>query len=229
MKTKKYGQKTVLGLFMTVVLVFLGYLFPYEEIEVMSTNETESNGAEKKIAITFDDGPNYIYTEMLLDGLKERGVHATFFLIGEAAKKYPDLVKRMDREGHLIGNHTYHHVSLKNANTFLIGHEVIKTNDEIEKVIGKRPEYLRPPFGEYQDNIETLTEMTCVLWTVDPLDWCCDDAYAIVRRIEENAKDHAIILMHDCYKSSVMAALTAIDDLQKEGYEFVTVDEIIFE
>ena len=150
---------------------------------------------------------------MLLDGLKERGIHATFFLLGESAQNYPDLVKRIQEEGHLIGNHTFHHTDLKNADTVLLHQEVVKTNEVIEKITGQTPQYIRPPFGSHKDSLEEQTGMLA----------------GIVRQIEKNAKDNGIILMHDSYKTSVMAALTAIDDLQKEGYEFVTVDEILFE
>lgn len=228
--------KTLIGLFFTVSFVLFGY---FGENEMM--NETDSRNATmvsdtqkevmstKKIAITFDDGPHPVYTPMLLDGLKERGIHATFFLLGESAQNYPDLVKRIQEEGHLIGNHTFHHTDLKNADTVLLHQEVVKTNEVIEKITGQTPQYIRPPFGSHKDSLEEQTGMLVVLWNIDPLDWCSEDAAGIVRQIEKNAKDNGIILMHDSYKTSVMAALTAIDDLQKEGYEFVTVDEILFE
>lgn len=191
-----------------------------QEEEIMST---------EKIAITFDDGPNPIYTPLLLEGLKERDVHATFFLLGESAEKYPDLVKQIKSEGHLIGNHTYGHTDLQNADSLLIHQEVIKTNEILKKITGEAPQFIRPPYGNHKDNLEDLTGMVMVLWTIDPLDWCSDDAAAIERRIEEEAHDNGIILMHDSSKSSLMAALTAIDNLKKAGYEFVTVDEILFE
>lgn len=230
------NAKTLIGLFLTISFVLFGY---FGKNEMM--NETDSRNATmvsdtqkevmsiKKIAITFDDGPHPVYTPMLLDGLKERGIHATFFLLGESAQNYPDLVKRIQEEGHLIGNHTFHHTDLKNADTVLLHQEVVKTNEVIEKITGQTPQYIRPPFGSHKDSLEEQTGMLIVLWNIDPLDWCSEDAAGIVKRIEKNAKDNGIILMHDSYKTSVMAALTAIDDLQKEGYEFVTVDEILFE
>lgn len=253
MKEKKERLKLSLGMVLAASFFFCGYLlFDHDgKIGVMSTisemylihepessdfgflpqadTEEEDKDMGKKIAITFDDGPNPTYTKMLLEGLRERNVKATFFLLGSAAEKYPELVKQMQKDGHLIGNHTYHHVSLENADVVLINQEVVKTNEIIEKLTGQAPQYIRPPFGQRRDNLEELTGMVCVLWTIDPMDWCCEDAAAIERRIEENAADHAIILLHDEYKSSVMAALTAIDNLRKKGYEFVTVDEILFE
>ena len=230
------NAKTLVGLLFTFSLTIFGYFGKFDMIYEADSKNTalvsERKGEvmlTKKIAITFDDGPHPIYTPMLLDGLKERGIHATFFLLGESAQNYPDLVKRIQEEGHLIGNHTFHHKDLKNADTVLLHQEVVKTNEVIEKITGQTPQYIRPPFGSHKESLEEQTGMLVVLWNIDPLDWCCEDAAGIVRRIEENAKDNGIILMHDSYKPSVMAALTVIDDLQKEGYEFVTVDEIIME
>lgn len=230
--------KTLLGVFLTVAFVSIGYFEKTDPVKEVS-GDTARTAADvtaednimstKKIALTFDDGPHPTYTPMLLDGLKERGIHATFFLLGQSAQNYPDLVRRMQDEGHLIGNHTFYHTDLKNADAVMINREVVKTNEVIEKITGEAPQYIRPPFGSHNDNLEEMTGMPVVLWTVDPLDWCCEDAATIVRRIEENIQDNAIILMHDSYKPSVMAALTVVDELQKQGYEFVTVDEILFE
>ena len=126
-----------------------------------------------QIAITFDDGPS-VCTPALLDGLKERNVKATFFLVGENVETYPDIVKRIYEEGHLIGNHTYHHV------------EITKLSDE-------------------------------------------EAMYEINKTDESQAKENDIILLHDCYKSSVEAALRIVDLLKAEGFEFVTVDKLILE
>ena len=234
MKNDLKNFKTLLGVVLTVVFVSIGYFEKTDPVKEVSGSAIESDTrndimSTKKIALTFDDGPHPTYTPMLLDGLKERGIHATFFLLGQSAQNYPDLVRRMQEEGHLIGNHTFYHTDLKNADAVMLNREVVKTNEVIEKITGETPQYIRPPFGSHDDNLEEMTGMLVVLWTVDPLDWCCEDAASIVRRVEENAQNNAIILMHDSYKSSVMAALTVVDELQKQGYEFVTVDEILFE
>ena len=186
-------------------------------------------GEPKYIALTFDDGPHPVYTPMLLEGLKKRGVKVTFFLMGSAVEKYPDIVKQIADDGHLIGNHTFHHVGLENADTALIESEVVSANELIEKIAGERPQFIRPPFGQCDDGIESDTGMICVLWSIDPQDWCTKDASKVVKRVMANAKDNGIILLHDQYKTSVMAAFTIIDELQKEGYEFVTVDEILLD
>lgn len=189
---------------------------------------TDGDGT-KRIALTFDDGPHPRYTEKLLDGLKERGVHVTFFVTGANAEKYPEIVKRMQEEGHLIGNHTYHHVQLTAANGEQFRNEIISTNEAIRGITGEDTEYIRPPYGSWNKKYEEELDMFPVLWTVDPRDWCSDDAACIVRNTVEKIKDNDIILMHDQYKSSVTAALEIVDELQKEGYEFVTVEEILFD
>lgn len=191
--------------------------------------QTQEKAEPKKIALTFDDGPHPVYTPMLLEGLKERGVKVTFFLMGSAVENYPEIVEEIAKDGHLIGNHTFHHVSLEHADENLIETEVVSANELIEEVSGQYPQFIRPPFGQCGDLIESETGMICVLWNIDPLDWCTPDAATVVQRVVAKARENGIILMHDQYKTSVTAAFTIIDELQKEGYEFVTVDEILLD
>ena len=180
-----------------------------------------------KIALTFDDGPSAAWTPALLDGLKERGVKATFFLIGENADKNPEIVKRMAEEGHLIGNHTYHHVELTKVSEKEARLELADTSAAIVRITGKEPEYMRPPFGAWQRKLEQEIQMLPVLWTVDPLDWTTENQDEIVNKVVTEAEENDIILLHDCYKSSVEAGLRIIDILQEEGFVFVTVDELL--
>lgn len=200
-----------------------------------SGREQEENGLgrealqEKKIAITFDDGPHPVYTEKLLDGLKERGVKATFFVLGEKAKKYPEIIKRMDEEGHVIGNHTYTHIQLRSSNRQQFRDELVLTNEVISEITGKEVQYVRPPYGTWDKKLEEELNMLPVLWNVDPNDWCTGNADKVTKRITDKAKENSIILLHDCYQSSVDAALASIDILTEKGYRFVTVEEILFE
>ncbi len=196
------------------------------EIQVMDTSESENL---KKIALTFDDGPHPVYTPLLLDGLAKRKVKATFFITGENAENYPDLVKRMQEEGHLIGNHTYSHIQLTQDNREQFKAELMKTNTIIEEITGQGVTYVRPPYGSWDKTFEKELNMIPVLWSIDPLDWCCDDAACVVRKVESAAEENAIILLHDSYPSTVTAALQIVDDLQKQGYVFVTVEEILFD
>ena len=183
----------------------------------------------KKIALTFDDGTHPYYTEQLLDGLRERGVVATFFVTGEHATLHPDVIKRMNEEGHLIGNHTYSHIQLTSGNKEEFKEELVATSEVIEELIGEEVVYVRPPYGCWDKSLETELNMIPVLWTIDPLDWCSDNAECIVDRVIVKAGENEIILMHDYYESSVTAALEVVDELLEEGYTFVTVEEILFE
>ena len=168
-------------------------------------------------------------TPQLLDGLKARGVKASFFITGQNAEKYPELVERMQREGHLIGNHTYSHIQLTKQNREQFREELVKTNGIIREITGEDPVFVRPPYGSWDKKFEEELNMFPVLWTIDPLDWCTKDAGNVARRVISKAKENAVILMHDEYDSTVRAALSVVDALQGEGYEFVTVEEILFD
>ncbi|MCD7836665.1 MAG: polysaccharide deacetylase family protein [Lachnospiraceae bacterium] len=194
-----------------------------------NTAEYDKDYETKKIAITFDDGPHPYYTEQLLDGLKERGVRATFFVTGEHAELHPDIIRRMQEEGHLIGNHTYSHIQLTDSNSESFKEELIKTNEIIKEITGEEVQYVRPPYGSWDKSFEQELNMFPVLWTVDPLDWCSSNVSCITDKIVENVEENDIILMHDYYDTSVTAALNAIDELLEEGYSFVTVEEILFD
>lgn len=195
------------------------------DVQVVS----ESVQNYKKIALTFDDGPHPFYTEQLLDGLAERGVVATFFVTGEHAALHPEVVERMHREGHLVGNHTYSHIQLRADNRDIFLEELRATNRVLEELIGEDTLYVRPPYGTWDKAMEQEMNMIPVLWTVDPLDWCSDNVSCIVRKVIERAEENDIILLHDYYDTTVTAALQIVDELQKEGFIFVTVEEILFD
>lgn len=189
--------------------------------------EKEKESGAPQIALTFDDGPNPKSTPILLDGLKERGVKVTFFVIGVNAEKYPEIVKRENEEGHIVGNHTYHHVEITKLTEEEAEYEIMRTSDLVEIITGRPTEFMRPPFGVWQKKMELEFEVMPVLWTVDPLDWTTENEDEIVNKVVTDVEENDIILLHDCYLSSVNAALRIIDILQKEGYEFVTVDELL--
>ena len=190
---------------------------------------SKTAGTPKYIALTFDDGPSRKYTPILLDGLKERGVHATFFLMGKNIEGEEDIVKRMNEEGHLIGNHSYEHIQLTKAGAKAVCEAVEHTQEQIEAITGKRPEYIRPPYGDWNEELEEEIGMTPVLWSLDSLDWKLKDTGKIIHQVLKDVKDGDIILLHDIFPSSVEAALELIDILQKEGYVFVTADELLIE
>ena len=195
--------------------------------EAGGTNEQYQE--KPKIALTFDDGPNPSSTPVLLDGLAGRNVKVTFFVIGENVVKYPKVVSREAEEGHIIGNHTYSHVDLTKMSQEMTECELGKTNTAIEEITGKKTEYMRPPYGAWKKEMEENTGMIAVLWNVDPLDWNTDNETEIVNKVVTETEENDIILLHDCYLSSVKAALRIIDIMQAKGYEFVTVDELLLD
>lgn len=209
-----------------VALIICGAAVMNDRVSAIAAGEMEDS---RKIAITFDDGPHPYYTEQLLDGLRERGVKATFFVTGLHAEQYPDVIRRMSEDGHLIGNHTYSHIQLSNSNSDAFKEELIQTNEVIERLTGQEVQYVRPPYGTWDKKFEKELNMFPVLWTVDPLDWCSDNVACIVQKVTSKVKENAIILMHDEYKSTVTAAFQIIDELSEQGYEFVTVDELLFD
>ena len=184
---------------------------------------------KKRVALTFDDGPKSPYTERLLDGLKERNVKATFFVIGESVRENEALIKRMAEEGHIIGNHTYSHVQLSTLDYEACIEEIENTNRAIFDACGVTPKYIRPPFGSWNENVTMAVNMTEVLWDVDPLDWKVKNAGIVTNSVIRCADDGSIILLHDIYESSVDAAIMIIDELKAQGYEFVTVEELLLD
>lgn len=224
---KKMRWYNAIVCLLTVGVILLSLLYIGRDDRATSANIT--NEIQKKVALTFDDGPDGRYTELLLDGLKERNVRATFFVTGKKAEEFPQIIKRMDEEGHLIGNHTYSHMQLTKGQEEEFKKELQKTSDIIQKLTGKSTEFVRPPYGTWEKRFEDELSMFPVLWTVDPLDWCSKDASKVIGKVVSKVKENDIILMHDQYKSSITAALSIVDTLKKEGYEFVTVDEIILD
>lgn len=216
----------IILIILLAIVCKVGYL-NQDGVEIMG----RSLGGEdtKKIALTFDDGPHPYYTEQLLDGLKERGVKATFFVTGEHAELHPEVIKRMSEEGHLIGNHTYSHMQLRAGNKEVFKEELIKTNKIITGITGEEVLYVRPPYGSWDRSFEIELNMFPVLWTVDPLDWCSTNVERITQKVVSKVGENDIILMHDYYPSTITAALEVVDELLERGYEFVTVEEILFD
>lgn len=208
------------------VIFLIGKRGMEQAVETVSELSDEEH---PEIALTFDDGPHVVYTEQLLDGLKERGVHATFFLIGQNIEGKEAVVQRMKEEGHLIGNHTYHHVNLKKISESRAEEEILMTCNKIYDTVGICTSFVRPPFGEWKKNLDFDITMIPVSWNVDSLDWTTENVDKTVKRVVKDVKEGDIILMHDIYASSVEASLLIIDILQDKGYEFVTVDELLLE
>lgn len=213
----------------TDILLFCVYVGKIPGNPSQSAGADVMTGEGKMIALTFDDGPHPVYTKKLLDGLRERGVHVTFFLIGDNIEGNEDIVKQMYEDGHLIGNHTHSHVQLTKENKERACQEINETNQQIYEITGEMPQYIRPPFGSWNEELECLVPMTVVLWDIDPLDWKTTDSKRVARHILQNVDESDTILLHDVYDRSVDAALLVVDTLLAEGYTFVTAEELLID
>ena len=182
---------------------------------------------EKLIAITFDDGPRRETTERLLDGLEERDVRATFFLIGRQIEGNEDLVERMQAEGHQVGSHTWSHTRLTGVSADTLRQEVGRTEEALEDLLGPGSYWLRPPYGAVDAADRDLIQTPMIKWSIDPRDWEKLDTAQVTAAVLKAAAPNQIILLHDIYDTSVDAALEIVDTLQGEGYRFVTVQELL--
>ena len=212
-------MKRFLSLLLAVVLVLT--LLPALSLRA----EAKTGG--KLIALTFDDGPSSKYTKQLLDGLKERGVPVTFFMLGQNAKNNRSLVKRAYEEGHEIACHTWDHPNLNNCSESKIKKQMEDTYEELDRACGDEADYImRPPYGNANQKVRNAVDVPLIYWSVDSLDWDLLNTEKVRKKIVSESYDGCIILCHDIHKTTIPAALQAIDELQDLGYEFVTVSEL---
>ncbi len=185
------------------------------------------------IAFTYDDGPSFV-TEDLLNGLKQRNVSATFFMIGhsESGKNgleyYPELADRMVREGHQLANHSYYHINMDQATPEQVQIQIDHTEKLLYKHMGG--EYIdmfRPPNGQINDRQKRPLDVPVIQWSYDSGDSYNNNANTIYRNIVNGAADGGIIHIHDLSPASVEGSLRAVDALKNKGFEFVTVSELL--
>ena len=183
---------------------------------------------EKYVALTFDDGPSGRFTRRLLDGLAERDARATFFLCGYRIAQYPKETQRIFDEGHEIALHGYSHDCMTPMSRRQIAKELSDTKALLPE--GCKALWLRPPGGCCSDGVRQVAEVTNLSildWSVDPRDWATRDTAAVGRFVVERIQDGDVVLLHDMTDSSVDAALAIIDELQAQGFRFVTVSELV--
>lgn len=184
----------------------------------------------KCIALTFDAGPSE-NSALLLDILKEKQVPATFFLLGKRhIEKYPELVARMAAEGHEVASHTWDHKILTRITPAQIRDELVRTDDAIERITGRRPTLMRPPQGRTDDEVHKVCRelgLSEVLWSVTAKDYATTDSALITKRVLAQATRDGIILLHDLYEGTVPAVPGIIDALKERGYVFVTVPQLL--
>jgi len=197
----------------------------------VSDTYTRVKTGRKVIAITFDDGPHPENTPRLLDMLKERKVRATFYVVGNMVKYNPDLLRRMIDEGHEIGNHTVTHNTLSRMSDDALLAELKAAHDQIIEASGVEPMTMRPPGGAIKKDQKELVlrelGYPTILWSVDPEDWKRPGPSVVTSRLVNGASPGGILLVHDLHKPTVDAMPDTLDQLLAQGYEFVTVTELI--
>lgn len=217
--------------------VGLAYLFCYGGVEgpVDWTMDTEPHGSRdhRRIALTFDDGPDPERTPMLLDALAELGVPATFFLLGGKVDAHPELAARIARAGHEIGNHTYTHPYMPLKRSRTIATELAATDAAIARATGSVPTLMRPPYGGRSPrNVRTMQRAgkRVVLWDVNSFDWKGKPADEVAQRVLARTRPGSIVLMHDARDGgeiTVAAVRILVPELRARGYDLVTVSRAL--
>lgn len=181
------------------------------------------------LALTFDDGPGS-YTDRLLDIFEEHGGKGTFFLLGCNIPGWEDTVARMAEDGHEVANHSWNHPELTTLDYQGITHEIADTRSKIYDVTGVNSTLVRPPYGSVDEKVTAVAAgegVALIKWNVDTMDWDLLNADAVYEVIMEQAADGAIILCHDVHKTTVDAMERAIPDLIAEGYQLVSITELL--
>ncbi|QUH25847.1 polysaccharide deacetylase family protein [Serpentinicella alkaliphila] len=239
-----YKNKVFISMVVLSILVITYYVQIEQRLmkEVNQINYSDlnivRNGDEnqKIIALTFDDGPHPRFTPQILDLLKEYDAKGTFFVLGKHVKVYPEVVERIKIEGHEVGNHTYTHIDVTKSSYWKIKKEFEDTQNIIYSVTGSKPNIFRPPFGFINNAALHIVQeggSRIILWSPnqDPNDWRSPGIDSIVKHVLSNIENGNIILLHDYIPEknshTVEALKRILPELTKEGYRFVTINELI--
>ena len=183
------------------------------------------------VALTFDDGPHPVLTPQLLDILRNEGVRATFYVIGRNVQTYPEIARRIVAEGHEIANHTWSHPTLTAISAARLDKEMTSTTEIIQRVTGRRPTNMRPPYGAVNERVRQSMfndhGLDVIMWSVDPLDWRRPGAEVVRQRLVDGAKPGGILLAHDIHPGTIEAMPGTIRDLKAKGFGFATVSQLL--
>lgn len=194
-----------------------------------TTAKTVDCAKVKCIALTFDDGPGQ-KAGKLLDTLKKHKVKATFFLEGQYVKARPALVKRMAKEGHQLGNHSYNHPDFTQMDESGIESEITRTQELVHELTGKYPTTLRPPYGLSDDRVQAVAAelgLPIVLWNTGSRDWATRDKKAIYKEVLKGARRDSVVLMHDWVTQTIDVMPALLTALKKKGFHVVPVSALL--
>ncbi|WP_054970391.1 polysaccharide deacetylase family protein [Alicyclobacillus ferrooxydans] len=210
--------------------MFTGFISAFVSLACCLVPEQQVLASQQKVIyFTFDDGPGAVYTPQILNVLRRERIHATFFVLGYRCKALPDIVRRMQREGHEIGSHGYDHRNLAHASIPVVKSEITLADSAIVKAVGHKPLYYRPPFGAIdRTEIPVIQRMghRVRFWTVDSADWKATSAASIVQNVERSAGPGSVVLFHDGLNASrftIRALPVLIRYYKSRGYRFATL------
>lgn len=196
-----------------------------KDVELYKKVQAEKH--KKVVALTFDDGPDGNTTPQALDILAKYKIKATFFVQGKNIAGNEAILKRMQAEGHEVGNHSWNHPVLTQLSLEDAKKQITDTEDAIKSVLGKSSKLMRPPYGAISDDIRNSLDLSFIMWDVDSLDWKSKNEAAILTEVQRQTTDGSIILIHDIHQTSVNSLPKVIEYLQGQGYSFVTVSELL--
>lgn len=202
---------------------------PYQTIvqeKIKIEEEVTEDVAKKKVAITFDDGPNPKNTKKVLETLNKYDAKATFFMIGKEVERHPDIAKEVAAAGHEIGNHSWFHENLTKLTISDALDNLHRTNEKIFEATGVYPTIYRPPYGAINESLNLAIPMEKVMWTIDTQDWKYKNLNHLMNEIQTNLQDGSIILLHDIHESTANALDTIVNYIVTQGYECVTISEL---
>ena len=201
--------------------------FQMQMVEVDAPTEGTNDDTKKRVALTFDDGPHPKVTKQILDTLDRYDAKATFFMLGNRVQYYPEIAQDVLNRGHEIGNHTWSHPVLPKLTEAQIMSEFTTTENAIIEAIGQESTIFRPPYGSTTDIINAIIPREVAIWSIDTLDWKHRDANKLIQSVKNQMHNNAIILMHDIHQSTADGLNGVLQYLANEGYEFVTVSDIM--
>ena len=195
---------------------------------ISTVGETRDTGDPKYVALTFDDGPGQ-YTNSILDTLEAYQAHASFFVVGQNINDETSAVmQRAVGLGCEIGSHTENHADLVKADANTFQQEIQQADDRILQAIGRYPYFLRPPYGDFNDDVRRHVGKPLAFWSVDTRDWKTRNTASTVSATLNNIEDGDVVLMHDIYGETAAAVAQIVPSLVQQGYQLVTLSELTY-